>query len=225
MISSVRKIRNDVRYWWVLPVYGIFYCLIFMLLENRIHVSYTILQVPLDTIIPFCEYFIIPYELWFIYMAAASIYLLFVNRDAKDYYRYTASMIIGMSIFLFVSWIFPNMQVLRPHYFAHDNIFVHLVQGIYNADTPTNIFPSIHVYNSMAMYLALRNCRSLKGKKWINLGILALTVSIVLSTMFLKQHSTLDVVFALVLNFAVYETIYVPERTPVVELQLLRKKA
>ena len=229
MIRFLKKVASEIKFWWVLPVYGVIYMILFYLVEHRTGVTYTILQVPLDTIIPFCEYFIIPYELWFVCILATGLFLLLVNRDPGDYYRFSASMIIGMSIFIAVSFIFPNMQVLRPHYFAHDNIFVDMVKSIYAADTSTNIFPSIHVYNSMVMYFALKECKMLKGKKLINAGVLLMAISIILSTMFLKQHSALDVTFALVLNFAVYATIYQPEKVTGTERRragdLLSKKA
>lgn len=44
--------------------------------------------------------------------------------------------------------------------------------------------------------------------KWICFGILYLTFFIILSTMFLKQHSTVDVAIALFCNAAVYHIVY-----------------
>ena len=42
--------------------------------------------------------------------------------------------------------------------------------------------------------MAISRCRSLAGRPWIKRATLVLVASIVLSTMFLKQHSVVDVV-------------------------------
>ena len=41
---------------------------------------------------------------------------------------------------------FPNGHDLRIDPGIRDNIFVNLVNFIYNNDTPTNVCPSIHVF-------------------------------------------------------------------------------
>ena len=94
--------------------------------------------------------------------------------------------ILTVAYFLFI-------QQLRPAVFPRNNIFTQLVAGIYKTDTPTNILPSIHVFNSLAVYFAIRHCQALKNKKWIQIGSLILSTLIVLSTMFIKQHSVIDV--------------------------------
>lgn len=55
-----------------------------------------------------------------------------------------------MTIFLIVSYAYPNAQHLRPVEFPRDNIFTDVVRWLYKTDTPTNILPSIHVFNSLA---------------------------------------------------------------------------
>ena len=63
---------------------------------------------------------------------------------------------------------------------------------LHDADTPTNVFPSIHVYNTLVCLIAVLTSRGLKGKIWIKLGATVLSVLIILSTLFLKQHSVID---------------------------------
>ena len=91
---------------------------------------------------------------------------------------------------------------------ARDNIFVHIVQRLYASDTPTNLFPSIHVYNSLAIYFGLAHSQKLQNKKWIKNAALVLTVCIILSTMFLKQHSVFDVLTAFALAAFMYSVCY-----------------
>ena len=159
----------------------------------------------LDDYIPFCEFFVIPYYLWFIYMAAGIIFIAFT--DGKLCWRLGIFLITGMTVFLFISTVYPNGQLLRPDTFARDNIFVHIVQRLYASDTPTNLFPSIHVYNSLAIYFGLAHSQKLQIKMDKN-AALVLTVCIILSTMFLKQHSVFDVLTAFALAAFMYSVCY-----------------
>ena len=120
-------------------------------------------------------------------------------------------MITGMTVFLIISTIYPNGQILRPTEFARDNIFVDMVRHLYEGDTPTNIFPSIHAYNSIGVHLAVRNSERLKKNRLAQHGTFVLSVLIILSTMFLKQHSILDVIGAIVLAVPAYYLAYVWE--------------
>lgn len=193
---------------WIVFVFGIFYMLCFSILEKNITRGYHVIHMEIDDLIPFCEVFIIPYILWFFYMAAVVVYFTFINKDVKEYYQIIFSLGIGMTLFLVVSWLYPNGQNLRPMVFTRDNIFIDMVRHLYSIDTPTNVLPSIHVYNSVAAYLAIDRCQALRKHHGVRRGVLTLTVLIVLSTMFLKQHSAFDVLFALVLNAVVYSALY-----------------
>ena len=72
-------------------------------------------------------------------------------------------------------------------------MFTRLVIMIYSSDTSTNVFPSIHVFNSLAVHMSLTNCEALRDYKGVRYGSLVLTLLIIMSTMFLKQHSVIDV--------------------------------
>ena len=84
-----------------------------------------------------------------------------------------------------------------PVSFPRDNIFTDMVRFLYSIDTPTNVLPSIHVYNSIAAFIAIARCKALKNNRLVVGGTFILTVSIVAATMFLKQHTIVDVVLAL----------------------------
>ena len=121
-------------------------------------------------------------------------------------------MMMGMTIFLIVSYVYPNVLHLRPHEFPRDNIFTDLVKFIYRTDTPTNVLPSIHVFNSLAIHMSLSNCQSLKDRKGVRIGSLILTILIIMSTMFLKQHSVIDVCLGSTLALFGYLFFY-PQKT------------
>ena len=113
-----------------------------------------------------------------------------------------------MTIFLIVSTICPNGHYLRPTTFARDNIFVNMVRGLYAADTSTNLFPSIHVYNSIAVNAVVWRCEDFKQNNLIRYGSGILMISIILATMFLKQHSVFDVVTGILLAVATIRFVY-----------------
>ncbi|MBR0399009.1 MAG: phosphatase PAP2 family protein [Eubacterium sp.] len=202
--------RRCVFRWWALPVYALGYYIAFILLEHHVTAGsgYHLISAPVDYKIPFCEYFIIPYNAWFVYIMGTVAFFVLVNRPPKEYYRFEINMIIGMTIFLLISWLYPNGLDLRPETFAHQNIFTRMVENLYNRDTPTNVFPSMHVYNSVCAYMALRSCDWMKDKRWLVSLLLLLTVFIIASTLFLKQHSILDVFAALVINYVSYQIVY-----------------
>lgn len=177
-----------------LLLYAFIYVPWFCYLEKTVTTKFHVIHMTLDEYIPFCEYFIIPYYLWFVYMGAAIIYIAFTDGPACQ--KMGLFLITGMTVFLFISTVYPNGHLLRPHEFARDNIFVDMVKRLYATDTPTNLFPSIHVYNSLGVHFAITHCDRLKEKKWIKTASFILMTSIILSTMFLKQHSTFDVLTA-----------------------------
>ena len=193
----------------VIPValYTVFYLLCFSYLENR-HVRYHIIDSSLDDKIPFCEYFIIPYFLWFLYITATIGYFLLFNENTTEFWSLILNLAIGMTLFLIVSYVYPNGLNIRPTEFSNDSIFTRMVQFLYRTDTPTNVLPSIHVYNSVAAFSAIHTCKKLQKHKGIRIGAFILTTLIILSTMFLKQHSVVDVVLAALMYTGCYRIIY-----------------
>jgi membrane-associated phospholipid phosphatase len=135
-----------------------------------------------------------------------------LKADNKEFIRFALSLIIGMSVSMFICMIYPNGLTLRPDNIP-DNIFGKLVTVLYATDTTTNVFPSIHVYNSIAVHTALSKCKALKDHKYIVNASLILCILICLSTIFLKQHSVYDVIGGIVLMAFMYFMLYIlPER-------------
>lgn len=195
MKAFIKKYRHA----WLILTYLPLYLLWFFLLEQHVTDNYHIIESTLDALIPFNEIFIIPYLLWFPFIAVSVLYFIF--RDKTEYYRLCGVLITGMTVFLLVSTFFPNGVALRPvlENLGRDNIFLDLVASLHQADTSTNVCPSIHVYNSLAVCVAFFASSHLKGMHLLKAGILILTVLICMSTVFLKQHSVIDVFWAFVL--------------------------
>lgn len=190
----------------VIWAYSVFYIRAFTWLEQRKVAEYHIIEMKADHLIPFCEYFIIPYLLWFAYIAVTITIFAFLNR--KDFVRLCLMLGIGMTVFLTISYFIPNMQPLRPHVFPRDNIFTDLVKTLYATDTNTNVLPSIHVYNSIVAATAICKAKQLEKFRGLRIGSNILCVLIVLSTMFLKQHSVYDVLTGIAMATALYWLIY-----------------
>ena len=190
---------------WLLSYFFI-YIPWFCYLEKTVTRDYHLMHAPLDSLIPFNEYFIIPYLLWFAFVGVTLIYFLIKSKE--DYYRMCTFLFSGMTISLIICTFFENGTNLRPILDPDKNIFTAAVAALYRTDTCTNVFPSIHVYNSLAIYFGLAHSQKLQNKKWIKNAALVLTVCIILSTMFLKQHSVFDVLTAFALAAFMYSVCY-----------------
>lgn len=158
---------------------------------------------PIDAAIPFAEIFVIPYCLWYPLLIATGLILLF--RDVPAFKKYMLSLSLCFGAALLICLLIPNGQALRPAVFPRENILTRLVSALYRVDTPTNVFPSMHVLGSVAaagVALISPSMRRLRPV-W-----LALSFTVCLSTMFIKQHSFLDVLGGLFLGIPLCFFIY-----------------
>lgn len=204
--SKLSSFFERYKHLWCMS-YFIVYLLWFAYLERTVTTRFHIIHVALDDYIPFCEYFVIPYILWFAYVAWGFVFTATHNRD--DFYKLCGFLFTGMTVFLIISTLYPNGHYLRPYYFTHHNFCTTLCGWLYASDTSTNLFPSIHVYNSLGVHFAVLNSKDLKHKKTVKIFSWILCVSIILSTMFIKQHSVFDVITALLLGTVMYNVIYI----------------
>ena len=186
--------------------YILLYLPYFFWLESVVTDNYKIMHVALDDMIPFCEYFIIPYIIWFFYVSGAVLYFFLTSKP--DYYRLCAFLFIGMTISMLICTIYPNGTDLRVEVDPDKSIFCYLVQKIHDSDTPANVFPSIHVYNSLGAHISVMNSERWKNCKWVRRCSFIIMVAICLSTVFLKQHSVVDVTGAMVLAYVMYLFVY-----------------
>lgn len=205
-MEKFKKFYERYRHAIPLIVYGVIYLTWFCHLEKTVTKQYTVIHMALDDVIPFCEVFVIPYFLWFAYIAAVVLYFFFKDKD--DYYRTCVFLFTGMTIFLIISTLFPNGHHLRPYTMPRDNVFTRLVQFLYSTDTPTNLWPSIHVYNSLGAHFAIVKSKHFENRKGIKVASFVLSTSIILSTMFIKQHSLFDVLTAFGLSAIMYLVVY-----------------
>ena len=177
------------------------YMIGFMILENQDFSHMIITDTWIDQYIPFNEYFVIPYVLWFVFMVLGFAYFVFIDQSGvKRTYFY---LFLGMSSSLLIYALIPTGQNLRVQLY-NDNIFQCLVSFIYSVDSSTNVCPSIHVYNSVMMCVSLLKSRRIKQHTWLCFLIIALAILICMSTVMIKQHALMDIVWELVLAIVIY---------------------
>ncbi len=203
MKEWIKKYRHGIP----MVLYMIGYLITFFIVERLTENNYHLIHMKLDDRIPFCEYFVIPYMCWFAYVAGFVLYFIFFDKES--YWPMFWFLVTGMTIFLIISFVYPNGHELRPDEFARDNIFTRMVAGLYKTDTATNILPSIHVYNSLGIHIAVRKSRRLQKHRGVQIFSEVLCILIIMSTVFIKQHSMLDVITAFALAAVMYVIIYV----------------
>ena len=207
MNAKIKSFVKANKFNFFLMLYFVPYMIWFEILEHTVINNFHVIHMNIDDKIPFCEYFIIPYYMWFGYVATAFIYLLFI--DSNEYRKMCLYLYTGMTLFLIISTIYPNGAYLRPTVFENDNVCTDLVKRIYSIDTQTNLFPSIHVYNSIGVHIAVaRATRGRRERKPVVLLSFIIAVSIAVSTLFVKQHSMFDVITALALNAIMFILVY-----------------
>ena len=183
------------------------FSLVFCYLENyRPAVYYAPMRCALDHWIPFCKWFVIPYAFWFLFVGGMLLYTLFYNIPA--FRRMMWFIILTYSFALVTYLLFPNCQHLRPTLLGGD-LLTRFTAKLYAADTNTNVLPSMHVIGCAALTLACFDAPRLRAKK-LHLVMLTLGVLISASTVFVKQHSMLDVLVAIPVSVVLCLIVYRP---------------
>lgn len=190
------------------PFYGLFFYAIEWLVPGR---TYHVMWCPLDDRIPFQELFLIPYVVWYLFMVGAHAYTLFYDVRAFRRLMYDILLTFGMTCVIFV--VFPTCQQLRPESFARDNVLTRFMGWFYeNMDTNTNVCPSLHVCGSFAAAAAFSDTERFGTRRW-KIFHYGLAVLISISTVFVKQHSVIDVAAGLAMSIVAHTLVYaVPRR-------------
>ena len=210
-LTDIKNFILKYKHGWILSYFFI-YLIWFTYLERTVTTKFHPIYSRLDDHIPFNELFIIPYFLWFAYIAVTVAYFLLTSK--QDFYKCCAFLFLGMTICLIIYTIWPNGHYLRVDLdsLGRKNIFIDMLASIYAVDTSTNVFPSIHVLNSIGAMIAIHKSEALRKIVWLQWSAFILTVSICLSTVFLKQHSVLDIFGAVALSIVLYIIVYSPSR-------------
>ena len=193
--SLTKKILYVVVTLLPMAIYMAIYMPVFFWVESLEHGgNFHIIHTAIDDMIPVVEVFIIPYALWLPYLCISMIAIAVRSRSIS---RKTSYMLMaGMTLFIIISLVYPNMLELRAAIPDRENIFMDLIIYLHTIDTPTDVLPSLHVFDAL---VAAGLHMAFKDKKLLLVLSDILVVLIILSTMFIKQHSIIDVISAVVM--------------------------
>ena len=177
---------------------------------NRINVvrdiPRTVVDTPLDALIPLVPVFVVPYLFLFVYVGAALLILFFDRSDR--YYRMVLSFFVGMGVATLVFYFFPTYMP-RP-VLVGTGPFVSALRWVYSMDSPFNCLPSTHVLYSTIAFWHLYRWRP--RARAFQLTSLAILLLICASTVLVKQHNTPDIPTGFALAMAVSLLFEIPRR-------------
>ncbi|MEE3393182.1 MAG: phosphatase PAP2 family protein [Lachnospiraceae bacterium] len=171
--------------WW--PFYGLSFLFVERFYKPP---EWHLIYCRFDDMIPFCEYFLIPYMFWFVFMVGMLVYTGFYDKKCFTGMMKFIALTFTLSVIIYL--IYPNYQNLRPDTFERNNIFTTFIKHFYQFDTDTNVCPSIHVIGSFATVFAAYHCKDIRSFR-VKLLFLIIGILISISTVFLKQHSVIDI--------------------------------
>ena len=196
------ELRRNLAYAAFWPFFGLcFYALEWLVPGRVYHVMYH----PVDDLIPFCELFLIPYLFWFVFMVFSYVYTFFADGAAFRRMMGFTILTYGGGLLMFV--LYPTCQNLRPEVFQRDNVLTQLMAWFYTTDTSTNVCPSLHVCGSLAAAFGLVDTKRFSTPARRR-TVLAIALTICISTVFVKQHSIIDTVCGLIFSGFAWLAIY-----------------
>jgi len=188
---------------------GYFYRILFIILIPMAQCIYFLINTTtkgghnvvtyLDNLIPFNEWFIIPYIFWYLYTFGMLLVLAYF--DYKTYYKLLYSIFIGMLVCFVIYIIYPSTVPRPSTNIIPNNILGKAVLIIYGNDKPYNCLPSIHMLDTLLITLFLfKHYKSFP----IKLSSAFICVMIYMSTLLVKQHSILDAIASTILGFILF---------------------
>ncbi|KOA19251.1 PAP2 superfamily protein [Clostridium homopropionicum DSM 5847] len=178
--------------------------LLFLMENNIIDGKYNI-HSKIDVMIPFIPIFVLPYFSWFLFIAFT--FIIFFTKSREDLLNTFRAINLDMIIAMIIYILFPNYQSLRPTAYAED-FFSQLVKLLQIGDSSSSVCPSLHVAISISLYLGIKNSVCFKNNSIVKFFTLILTILISISTVFIKQHSIVDVLAGIFLSFIVHIFVY-----------------
>lgn len=174
----------------------------------------------LDNAIPVVKWFVIPYVAWVGYLTITLIYLCF--KDSTLAFKTILVFDLGLLSCFIIYYFYQTVGPVRPEITGND-LISRLLKYVYQIDQPYNCFPSIHVMSSYLMIRAIRNCSWKNG--WIKWGIRSLSTSIILATLFIKQHVLMDVFASIILVECLFKMVDVVHGCLLVPKQTIKPVA
>ena len=158
----------------------------------------------LDDLIPFNEWFALFYVGWYVLVFGSLLYTLLF--DVPRFRKIQIFIMITQAVAMICYILWPTRQDLRPEVFPRENFLTSVMAFIYAFDTSTGVCPSLHVAYSLGILSAGLKDEALPawGKGCLTLFV----VGVCLAVCFVKQHSALDVLFALPVGLLAEALVY-----------------
>ena len=179
--------KQKVKYILFPPIFQTLLFIIVKLFQHNVHN----INIYIDDKIPFLSFFVSFYVIWYLLLILIPILLYKKDYAKLREYAYVYCICGILSTFIFL--LFPT--TITRAIFIDDTIPNKVVKCIYRFDNPPlNCFPSLHALESMLwiFYVGLNN----KFKNTTRIIITCICVGIILSTLFIKQHSVIDILGA-----------------------------
>ena len=130
---------------------------------------------------------------WYVLVVGSLLY--YFLYDVKRFRELDLYIFITQMVAMACYILYPSRQDLRPEVFPRENFFTWILGLIYTFDTNTGVCPSLHVAYSLAIVSVV--CKD-EHLKWpMKLFVTVFSILVCLSTAFVKQHSTVDILAAL----------------------------
>lgn len=174
----------------------LFTVILLVVIQSLFYMSMKIFQGPphligglIDQKLGFCIYAIIPYCIWYLLLFIVPYYLY--KNDKNIFYKYVASYLLCILLSAFIYVIYPT-TLDRPE-ITQNGILYFITKVIYWIDTPAvNCLPSMHC--ALSMLFILSTFTSKKTSIIFKIIICILSISIMISTLLIKQHVLVDLI-------------------------------
>ena len=181
------------KYAWLVLYFPIYVLTFFIIEKNTPTSGYWVTDLPLDDYIPFVPGFAVFYVIWYPLFVMVGIPTLI--RDGEAFKRWMYYLMVVLTGTLIFDVLVPNGQHLRPENVQVDGLGTWIMSIIWAADTPTNVFPSMHVLGCIGNIICCFDSKVFKP--WYRAAITMLCVLCMASTVLVKQHAFIDTVGAL----------------------------
>ena len=150
-----------------------------------------------DSKIPFVPFFIYLYISW--YLLLFLIPYIFYKKDKNKFYKFITCSFICAVISSLI-YIFYPTTMLRTN-IETTGITSFIINFIYIVDTPViNCLPSMHCVLCFLFMLCIPKNLKLMNK----IIIIFISLMVILSTLFIKQHVIIDIISAFIISFSTY---------------------
>lgn len=161
----------------------------------------TLLNSIIDNKIPYISWFVYFYIIWYLMLFVIPFVIYLKNKD--EFYKYVTTYVISVLISGIIFIIFPT--TINRANITGTGISDRLVKLIYSMDEPSvNCLPSIHCLVAFLFMLGISRVNISKLYKY---GVYIISICIVFSTLFIKQHVIYDALVSLIIAIVVWNIV------------------